>query len=209
MNSYRTRIVTGKSWFFSVFTFCGVTVGLMPACSVPGGGNSNTNTNTNGNTNGNANDNSNDRSGQSFTILFDGAEAGVSSGVSEFSYEGAGFSRGTVRTVGQPDLYGSGLFAYEVPDGTVLISFEDPIDLLSLFFVTSGTGQTVLTAFDADGNEVGSITAAQPGSADEDQTVPLSANAVRAEAVHTGDGEGWIDDFTFRYADGGGASTGT
>ena len=33
--------------------------------------------------------------------------------------------------------------------GTVSISFEAPVDLLSLFFVTKGTGQTVLTAFDA------------------------------------------------------------
>ena len=176
MNSYRSSVLAVKPWYFSVLISCVVTVALTPACSMSGGDDTN-------------------------TILFDGGETGVSSGVSEFTYEGAGFSGGTVRTVDQPDLYGSGLFAYEVPNGgMVSISFEAPVDLLSLFFVTKGTGQTVLTAFDADGNEVGAITAAQPGSGDEDQTVPLSANAVRAEAVHTGEGEGWIDDFTFRYA---------
>lgn len=216
MYSHRNSLVAAKPWCFSVLVCCGVTIGLMSACSTSGTGNTNDNANTNGNTNTNGNgnstnqnmnDNSDDRAGQAFTIRFDGAEAGVSSGVSDFTFEGAGFSGGTVRTLNRDELYGSGLFAYEVPNGgTVSISFEAPVDLLSLFFVTNGTGQTVLTAFDADGDQVGSITAAQPGSGDEDQTVPLSANAVRAEAAHSGDGEGWIDDFTFRYADNGPAS---
>lgn len=210
MYSHRNSLVAAKPWCFSVLVCCGVTIGLMSACSTSGTGNTNDNANTNGNdnnTNQNMNDNSDDRAGQAFTIRFDGAEAGVSSGVSDFTFEGAGFSGGTVRTLNRDELYGSGLFAYEVPNGgTVSISFEAPVDLLSLFFVTNGTGQTVLTAFDADGNQVGTITAASPGSGDEDQTVPLSANAVRAEAAHSGDGEGWIDDFTFRYADNGPAS---
>lgn len=65
-------------------------------------------------------------------------------------------------------------------------------------------GQTVLTAFDADGNEVGSATAAAPGDGEDDQTIELSANATRVEVVHTGEGDGWIDDFTFRFAGNGG-----
>lgn len=215
MNSYRSSFVAAKPWCFSVLLSCGVAIGLMSACSTSDTGttndnaNGNTNTNTNGNgTDPNKNENSDDRSGQVFTIEFEGAEAGISSGVSEFTYEGASFSGGTVRTVGQTDLYSpNSFFSYEVPNvGTVSIMFEEPVDLLSLFFVTNGTGPTVLTALDAEGNEVGTITAAQPGSGDENQTVPLSANAVRAEAVHSGDGEGWIDDFTFRYADSGPAS---
>ncbi len=83
--------------------------------------------------------------------------------------------------------------------------FDNPIDSLELFFVTRGAGQTILTARDADGGEVGTATAAQPDSGNERVTVTLSANATSVEVVHTGDGDGWIDDFQFRFASAGGA----
>ncbi len=126
------------------------------------------------------------------TVFFDGADA--ASGATDFTFEGATFSGGTVRTLGNPSLYGSGLFAYEVePGSTVTVIFDAPIDFLELVFISSG-GSGMLTAFDAEDNEVGSISA---GSERVAQTVELTANAVRVEAVHSG-GSGWIDNFTFR-----------
>jgi len=129
------------------------------------------------------------------TIFFDGMDA--KSGDTDFTFEGASFSGGMVRTLGNPSLYGSGLFSYEVKEGsTVTVAFDTPIDFLELVFIRSG-GSTVLTAFDAEGNDVGSISA---GTERVAQTVVLKANAVRVEAVHTGSGSGWIDNFTFRIA---------
>ncbi len=144
--------------------------------------------------------------GETIKVTFDGDGGITSSRTTDFEFNGASFSGGTVRTVGQMDLYGSGLFAYEVLDGsTVTVMFEKPIDSLELFFVARGAGQTILTARDADGGEVGRSTAAQPDSGSTRVTVTLSANATSVEVVHTGDGEGWIDDFQFRFASAGGA----
>ena len=131
------------------------------------------------------------------TIFFDGAE-GTSGGDTDFSFGGANFSGGAVRTVGNPFLYGSGRFAYEVRAGsTVVVTFDSPIDLLELVFILRGGGTTVLRALDAGDNEVGTLNA---GSVLEAQMVQLSGNAVRIEVIHTGDGDGWIDNFTFRPA---------
>ena len=144
--------------------------------------------------------------GETFTVTFDGDGGVTSSGTTDFEFNGASFSGGMVRTVGQMDLYGSGLFAYEVLDGsTVTVMFDNPIDSLALFFVARGAGQTILTARDADGGEVGTATAAQPDSGNERVTVTLSANATSVQVEHMGDGEGWIDDFQFRFAGAGGA----
>lgn len=131
------------------------------------------------------------------TIFFDGAE-GTVGGDTDFAFGGASFAGGTVRTVGNPFLYGSGRFAYEVRSGsTVTVVFDTPIDLLELVFILRGGGSTVLRALDGVGNEVGTLSA---GSALEAQMVELSGNAVRVEVIHTGDGDGWIDNFTFRPA---------
>ncbi|MCG8408318.1 MAG: hypothetical protein MI923_24215 [Phycisphaerales bacterium] len=129
------------------------------------------------------------------TILFDGAE-GTVDGDTDFTFEGANFTGGTVRTVGNPFLYGSGRFAYEVRAGsTVIVTFDTPINLLELVFILRGGGTTVLRALDATGNEVGTLNA---GNVLEAQMVELSGDAVRVEVTHTGDGDGWIDNFTFR-----------
>lgn len=128
------------------------------------------------------------------TLFFEGADAG--DGDTDFTFEGATFAGGTVRTLANPALYGSGFFAYEVEAGsTVTVIFDAPIDFLELVFIRSG-GSGMLTAFDAEDNEVGSVSAGNERVA---QTVELTANAVRVEVVHTG-GSGWIDNFTFRTA---------
>ncbi len=197
-----------RTWLCSSHSISGSLLLLMAlflpsmACSP-----TSTTDNENGNTNTNTNTNSNDNgSGESFTVTFDGDGGITPSGTTDFAFNGASFSGGTVKTVGQTDLYGSGLFAYEVLDGsTVTVTFDNPIDSLELFFVTRGDGQTILTARDADGGEVGTATAAQPDSGNEQITVTLSADATSVEVVHTGDGDGWIDDFQFRFAGAGGA----
>ncbi len=199
-----------RTWLFSSRSISGSSLLLIAlflpsmACS-PTSSTGNQNSNGNTNTNTNTNDNGSG-SGESFTVTFDGDGGITPSGTTDFAFNGASFSGGTVRTVGQPDLYGSGLFAYEVLDGsTVTVMFDNPIDSLELFFVASGAGQTILTARDADGGEVGTATAAQPDSGSVQVTVNLSANATSVEVVHTGDGDGWIDDFQFRFASAGGA----
>lgn len=199
MTTSCTRILWGVKWpRSSVLVAAVACVICLTGCSTNGG--------TDGNENDNANMNDNGNGRETFTVTFDGDGGVTPSGTTAFEFNGASFAGGTVRTVGDFALYGSGLFAYEVLEGsTVTVNFENPVDLLELFFVTNGAGQTVLTAFDADGNEVGSATAAAPGGGEDDQTLQLSANATRMQVVHTGDGEGWIDDFTFRFAENGGA----
>ncbi len=162
-------------------------------------------TDADGDVGGNMNDGGD--AGQAITVTFEGDGGATPPNTTDFSYRGASFTGGRVRTVGDTSLYVPGsLFSYEVLEGaTVTITFDKPVDLLELFFVTGGTGRTVLTAFDADGGTVGAVTAAQPGSGNEVQSVNLSANATRVEVVHTGEGEGWLDDFTFRFAGAGGA----
>jgi len=195
-----------RTWLFSSRSISGSSL-LLIALFLPSMACSPTSSTGNQNSNGNTNTNDNGSgSGESFTVTFDGDGGITSSGTTDFAFNGASFSGGTVKTVGVMDLYGSGLFAYEVLDGsTVTVMFDNPIDSLGLFFVTRGDGQTNLTARDADGVVVGTATAAQPDSGNEVVTVTLSADATSVEVVHTGDGEGWIDDFQFRFASGGGA----
>jgi hypothetical protein len=135
------------------------------------------------------------------TIRFDGGE-GAGNGATTFSFMGANFSGGTIRTLGDPQLYGSGLFAYEVlPSSTVNVTFDAPIDLLQLFFAKRGTGSTLLTAYDADDIVVGTATALSSSAATGgSMNVALSAPATRIDVIHTGGGDGWIDNFTFRNA---------
>lgn len=132
-----------------------------------------------------------------FTVRFDGAE-GTTSGTTDFSHEGASFSGGTVRTLGQPALYGSGLFGYEVLAGSlVTIVFDNPVDVLAAFLATRNGGQITLTALDADGNAVGTLGGSTGSGA---QTVTLSEPALRVEVAYAGDGDGWLDDVTFGFA---------
>ena len=136
------------------------------------------------------------------TIRFDGGE-GFGNGTTSFSFMGANFSGGTIKTLGDPQLYGSGLFAYEVlPSSPVSITFDAPIDLLQLFFAKRGGGETALTAYDAEDMVVGTATALPASAAGSGASteVALSGNATRVEVIHTGDGDGWIDNFTYRPA---------
>ena len=191
-----------RTWLCSFRSMSGASL-LLAALFLPAMACSPASPSGNGNTNDNAGDGG---GGQTFTVTFDGDGGATPSGTTDFDFNGASFSGGTVKTVGQLNLYGSGSFSYEVLDGsTVTVTFDNPIDSLALFFVTRGTGQTILTARDADGVEVGTASAAQPDSENERVTVTLSANATSVEVVHTGDGEGWIDDFQFGFASAGGA----
>jgi hypothetical protein len=134
------------------------------------------------------------------TVTFDGDGGVTPSGTTTFSIGGATFSGGTVKTVGQPDLYGSGSFSYEVLGGTVvMIEFDQPITDLSLFFVSRSEGTTTLTAFNSDGDAVGTATAVESTAPAEDKfiDVVLSAAATQVEIEHAGGGDGWVDSFTF------------
>jgi len=129
------------------------------------------------------------------TLFFDGADA--QNGDTDFTFQGATFSGGMVRTLGNPSLYGSGRFSYEVrADSTVAVAFDSPVDFLELVLIDSG-GSTALTAFDAAGDEVGSVNGGTDRAA---QMVNLTGDAVRVEAIHTGTGSGWMDNFSFRIA---------
>ncbi len=133
------------------------------------------------------------------TVFFDGAE-GTAPGTTSFSFMGASFAGGRVTTLGRPDLYGSGSYAYEVTaDNPVTVTFDAPVDVLELVLVTRGTGTTTATAFDEQDQVVGTLI----GDDNARRAVQLSANATRVEVVHTGgaDSDGWIDNFSFRIAD--------
>jgi hypothetical protein len=133
------------------------------------------------------------------TIQFEGAE-GTGAGTTTFTHEGAMFTGGTVRSLGQPDLYASGQFAYEVlPGSPVTVTFDEPIEFLELFLASSGNGLTVLTALDAEGRVLGLHQSSPAGNAST-QEVTLSGEVTSVVFIHTGDDDGWIDDFSFRVA---------
>ena len=84
-----------------------------------------------------------------------------------------------------------------VPGSPVSVTFDNPIDVLEVFLAIRNGGQIVLTALDADGISVGTLSGPTGNSA---QAVSLSGPASRVEVIYTGDGDGWIDDFTFGVA---------
>ena len=202
MNASCARIFWRVKWpRSSVLVAAVACITCLTGCSTNGG--------TNGNENDNANMNDNGNGRETFTVTFDGDAGATSSGTTDFGFQGATFSGGTVRTLGDFSLYGSGLFGYEVLEGrTVTVAFDNPVDLLDTFLVTRGGGEAVLTAFDAEGNAVGTVTgvaSAGIGAAENFREVDLSAAAMRVEVVYSGPGEGWLDEFSFRFAENGGA----
>jgi hypothetical protein len=85
------------------------------------------------------------------TIFFDneGAENGITvQGTTDFSIFGANWTDGLVISVGMPNLYGSVPAAYRVPAGnTVTVSFDEPINAATFFYVTESLTPSTATAF--------------------------------------------------------------
>lgn len=83
-----------------------------------------------------------------FTLSFDGGEAGVPTTATDFSYEGSNWAGGFIATQGMTEFYASGLFSYHVDAGTATVSFDTPVDSVTLFYVHGGAfGQGTATAF--------------------------------------------------------------
>jgi len=81
------------------------------------------------------------------TITFDNMN-----GATTFSTQGSNWSGGTVRTEGNPSLYASGAFSYEVNAGGAMVTFDQPVTNVRFFYVHgSGHGAGVATSFDAAG----------------------------------------------------------
>ena len=106
-------------------------------------------------------------SARSVTILFDGAEPGVSNGTTSFSHMGSNWSGGMVAIVGDFRLYHSGSFSWmsnpPFGTGTSEVVFDSPADpaSLSFAFMHGGAFSNVppgtATAFDAFGNTLESL----------------------------------------------------
>jgi len=79
------------------------------------------------------------------TITFD-----TMNGAITFSILGSNWSGGTVRTEGNPSLYASGAFSYEVDPGGAEVTFDQPVTNVRFFYVHgAGHGAGVATSFDA------------------------------------------------------------
>lgn len=136
------------------------------------------------------------------TIFFDGngAENGVTEpGTTSFSFMGANWSGGVVRTERIPPLYASGSFSYEVPSGPAHVSFDDPVDSVRFFYVHGfGFSAGTATAFDAANNSIAMASSRQATSfADPSNFVALDPEAPIARIEFSA---GVIDDFSFRAA---------
>lgn len=89
------------------------------------------------------------------TINFDGGEAGVSNGTTDFSFMGSNWTGGFVATQGDSTLYGSGSFSYHVDPGPGSVTFDAPVETVTFFYVhgggfAMGTATASLSAVEVD-----------------------------------------------------------
>jgi len=146
----------------------------------------------------------------SVTIFFSdhGLEAGITTlGTTDFSFMGSNWTGGVI--IGpafDPSLEGGILSArYGVsriahPPGEGVVTFDEPVDsvVFSFFAGFAETPNGTATAFDADGNPLGSVDAANltefRDPFDPIRFVQLDPDTPIARIEFTG---GFIDDFTF------------
>ena len=89
------------------------------------------------------------------TILFDGGETGVALGTTDFSFMGTNWTGGEVATLGDSTLYGSGARSYHIDPGPVVITFDDPVESVTFFYIHgggfgAGTATASLDSVDVD-----------------------------------------------------------
>jgi hypothetical protein len=133
----------------------------------------------------------------SVIILFDGAEEGIGDGTTDFSYAGSSWSGGFVASQGDPSLYASGAFSYHVDDGTATVTFDQPADFVTFFYVYGGGfPQGTATAYAADDTPLGSADSkAATSFGDAGNFVTLDPEMGIARLEITG---GVIDNFEFQ-----------
>ncbi len=134
------------------------------------------------------------------TIFFDdqGAETGITNlGTTDFSLFGSNWTGGTVTTVGVPSLYASTPAAYRVEPGeTGTVTFDEPVDSASFFFVTELLATPSATAFNAEGTPLGSVESLHAtvlGDPANFRTLDPEDDIAWIEF----DGASWVDDFSF------------
>jgi len=140
---------------------------------------------------------------QTFMILFEnsGDEQGITvPGATTFSIFGSNWSGGVVDTEFVPPLYASGSFSYEVVGGSAEVTFDEPIDNVEFFFVHGfGFSPGTATAFDADDNELDSVSSNQATSFNDPANFEtIDSQSSIARIAFTG---GVIDDFSFTVAE--------
>jgi hypothetical protein len=134
-------------------------------------------------------------------VNFDGVGGQPGNGETDFSFGGANFTGGQVQTLGLPAFYSSGSFSYHVvlaPGDTddVVITFDQPVDSVTFFFVHGGLILPgTARAFDGGNNEIGSAGSLQTTFFNDpanfvtiDPTAPITKLTID---------EATIDDFAF------------
>lgn len=124
-------------------------------------------------------------------------EAGVTTaGATDFSIRGSTWTGGVVDTQGQPPLYASGAFSYEVQSGNARVSFDPAVDAANFFYVHGGSvGAGTATAFDGDGNMLGTVSSLGATTfGDSANFVTLDFSAAIARIDFSG---GIIDNFAY------------
>lgn len=92
------------------------------------------------------------------TLLFDGAEPAVGNLATDFSFMGSNWSGGQVRTEGTTNLYASGLRSYHIDSGMGEVTFDEPVDSVTFFYVhdIGSNPMGTASAFAADNSPLGS-----------------------------------------------------
>ncbi len=139
---------------------------------------------------------------QDVLLQFEGSgdETGVTDpGVSEFDFMGSSWSGGVIASEGQPRLYASGVFSYEVIAGQAAVSFAEPVTRVRFFYVHGGGFPAgTAAAMSADGVVLETLDSnAATVFADSSNFVTFATTAPIAAIEFSG---GVIDDFSYRTA---------
>jgi hypothetical protein len=137
------------------------------------------------------------------TIYFDGTggEAGITgAGISNFTYQGASFSGGTIFAPSSSALYASGTLAYNASSGSAEVDFSLPVSSVSFFYVHgSGFAAGTATAFGADGSVLGTVGSKAATTNDDPNNFVTLGGFAQPIARITFSGA-IIDNFTFTTA---------
>ena len=89
------------------------------------------------------------------SILFDGGEAGIADGTTDFSFMGSNWTGGFVANLGDTTLYASGSFSYHVEPGPGSVTFDMPMETVTMFYIhgggiSAGTATATLDTVEVD-----------------------------------------------------------
>ncbi len=113
----------------------------------------------------------------------------------------ATFSGGSARIVGNPSLYHTGSFSWEVPAGvTTVVQFSGLAETVEFFSLDTCTINASVAAFDANEGQIGELFltgsfSSPPGNFSN--PLQFTGAIAKLEFRNPGSGSAWIDDFGF------------